>query len=48
MSKKSAPKNADTQESSEVAKHVISDDEYQIRIKLDVSNPLYLNPSYDR
>lgn len=26
----------------------ISDEEYQRRIKLDVSNPDYINPSYDR
>ena len=48
MSKNTAPKDADIQESSEVAKHVISDDEYQRRIHLDVSDPLYVNPSYDR
>jgi hypothetical protein len=27
---------------------VISDDEYNRRIKLDVSHPDYINPSYDR
>lgn len=26
----------------------LSDEEYQRRIKLDVSNPDYINPSYDR
>lgn len=46
MTKKPAPKDAEAHE-SEVAK-VISEDEYQRRIKLDVSNPEYINPSYDR
>lgn len=47
MAKKSAPKDAEAQE-SEVAVKVISEEEYQRRIKLDVSNPEYINPSYDR
>jgi hypothetical protein len=46
MAKKKSEVKTDAQE-SEVAK-VISDDEYQRRIKLDVSNPEYINPSYDR
>ena len=46
MAKKQAQEVADAQE-SEVA-NAISEEEYQRRIKLDVSDPLYINPSYDR
>jgi len=46
MEKKPASKDV-VAHKSEVAK-VISEDEYQRRIKLDVSNPEYINPSYDR
>jgi hypothetical protein len=39
-------KDADAQESEVV--QTISEEEYQRRILLDVSDPLYINPSYDR
>ena len=38
---------ADVQE-SEVVVNAISEEEYQRRITLDVSDPFYINPSYDR
>lgn len=33
---------------SEVVVHAISDEEWERRTKLDVSDPDYINPSYDR
>jgi hypothetical protein len=33
---------------SEVVANAISDEEWERRTKLDVSNPDYINPSYDR
>jgi hypothetical protein len=39
---------AEVLETEVVATTAISEKEYQRRIKLDVSNPLYINPSYDR
>lgn len=47
MAKKPAVEDVESQE-SEVAQVVISEEEYQRRIKLDVSNSEYINPSYDR
>lgn len=35
-------------ESNAVAVPAISDEEYFRRTKLDVSDPAYINPSYDR
>ncbi len=46
MAKKPAVQDADAQESEVV--QTISEEEYQRRIKLDVSDPQYINPSYDR
>lgn len=39
---------ADIEELEMVAENAISEEEYQRRIKLDVSDPFYINPSYDR
>jgi hypothetical protein len=39
---------ADEIQESEVVVNTISEEEYQRRIALDVSNPFYINPSYDR
>jgi len=48
MSKKSAPKNAEAQAEEVLVKTALSDAEWERRTKLDVSNPDYINPSYDR
>jgi len=48
MAKKPTAEVVEAQESSEVVLVTISEDEYQRRIKLDVSDPFYINPSYDR
>jgi hypothetical protein len=39
---------ADIEELEMVAKNAISDEEWERRTKLCVSNPDYINPSYDR
>ena len=46
MAKKPAVEVADALDSEVV--QTISDEEYQRRTQLDVSDPLYINPSYDR
>lgn len=46
MAKKPTVEAVDALESEVV--QTISEEEYQRRILLDVSDPLYINPSYDR
>lgn len=48
MAKKQIEETVDESVIEKPVKTVISDDEYNRRILLDVSNPQYINPSYDR
>jgi hypothetical protein len=48
MAKKPIVETIDEIVADEPAKVVISDAEYNRRINLEVTNPEYINPSYDR